>query len=241
MTQTPSCPYSGHTIICGWNDRAPQILQELEASGCKAAVIARSAPALPENSSAFVICGDPSKNDVLRKAGVETADAAIILSENARTLPPDSVDSRSILTALAVESLRPEIYTVLELLNPANEIHAKRAHVDSIVFCEKIIADVIALCASQKGISSFVDDILSRSDNGTALCTQDVEAEWDGRPIGELFSSIHQSGALPLGVLRQTNSRDTEEWAHEINPDENGLIHLPLKVVCISPDEEQNR
>ena len=103
----------GHTILCGWNSHALQIVKELEASGHPVVVICTKRPPELKNSTMPVVEGDCSADDVLKKAGVETATSAIILAEDAGRLPADTVDARSILTALAVESLRPEIYSLL--------------------------------------------------------------------------------------------------------------------------------
>ena len=238
MTNSLVDTFSGHTIICGWNEHALQVLKELEAAGQKVVIIAREQPEGLDGTSALFIKGDAANDDVLKQAGIMTASSAIILSEGARTLPADSVDARAILTALAIETLKPEIYSVLEILNPANEIHARRVNADNVIFCDSLIANVIALCTSQRGISSFVDDILSHSDRKSSLCTVDVAPQWEGKTLGELFASLRAENDLPLGVMRRGPSTKTEEWIHEINPSEDSVVSLPLKVVYISCEKK---
>lgn len=223
----------GCTLLCGWNSHAMQIVRELETSGRSVVVVCSKRPEELNKSTPPVVVGDCSADEVLKKAGVETAAAAIVLAEGVGRLPVDTIDARSILTALAIESLNHGIYSVLEILNPANARHAKNANVDNVVFCEETIARFIALCASQRGISGFVSDILSHSDHRSSLNTMDLDGEWDGRTTGEVFEKVRSLGDLPLAIMRQRGDEGREEWTHEINPPADTRIALPMKVIYI--------
>lgn len=231
----------GHTLICGWNDHALKVLRELEASRQHAVVVARKRPEELKNNAIPVIEGDISDDETLKKAGVETAVAAVILAEDAGSLPADTVDARSILTALAVESLHPEIYSVLEIINPENERHAQNANVDNVIYCNRLIANYIALCASQRGISDFANDLFSHSDNRSKLNTMDLDPKWQGKTIGEVFAAIRAQGDLPLGVMRQNAIKTRQVWRHEINPAADTKAELPMKVIYISCEKKQNQ
>ena len=234
MTDSGICTFTGHTILCGWNEHAQQVLTELEAAGRQVAVITGRRPAELDNSRAFFVAGDPSSDEALKRAGVMSAASAIILAENALTLAPDLVDSHSILTALAVESLNRGAYTILEVLNPDNALHARHAHVDDIIFCNKVLAEIAASCSGQKGLAAVWNDILCHSDSGSALRTEEVGASWQGRSIGELFSAKEAEGKLPLGYIRIEDSA----VSHSVNPPRSETIRLPMAVVLISRNQE---
>lgn len=227
------CKFKGHTILCGWNGRAEIVLKELLSAGQKVAVIASQKPAALAKYDAFFIAGEATNETTLRQAGVENAESAIVFAENSEGLSPNDIDSRSVLTALALETLCPEIYSVIELLNPENECHAQRAHVDDIIFCDRILANVVASCASQRGISAFIGDILSHSDDGSALCAQPVEDEWNGRTVGELFAALRSEGMLPVGIMTLGSSSSTEEWIHQINPAPETVLTMPVRAIFI--------
>ncbi len=233
------CKYSGHTILCGWNGRAELVLKELAAAGTQAAVISPTKPAALAHSDVFFVAGEPTSTERLIQAGIERAESAIIFAEKAPGLTNDDVDAHTVLTALAVETLRPEIYTVIELLNPKNERHARRAHVDDIVFCERTLAGIVATCSSQQGISSFVSDVLCYSDGGASLRAADIAAEWDGKTAGALFASMRAEGDLPLGLMMpDSTSAASERWLHSINPPDDTVIKLPMRAVFIAHDEK---
>lgn len=228
------CKYEGHTILCGWNSRAELVLKELIASGTQVAVLTKTKPGELSHYDVFFVAGEPTSVERLEQAGIEKAESAIIFAERGEGLSADEIDAHTVLTTLAIEKRRPEIYTVIELLNPANERHARRTGVDDIVFCERTLADIVAACASQQGISSFISDILSYSDDGSALRAADIDPQWNGKTVGELFNAMIADGELPLGIMTPDENADTERWNHEINPPADRVISLPMRVVFIS-------
>lgn len=232
------CGFEGHVLICGWNGRGPHLVRQLTASGREIAVIASERPNdLPHE--VFFVQGNPSERDFLIRGGVERARAAIILCDP--KFGED--DSRTILTGLAVESIAPSVYTVMELHNPENERYARYAHVDDLLYTDSLIADITAICTHYEGISSFIRDILSTSDNGHSFASFDIPAEFKGRAVGEIFAHFQAQNILPVGVIvPPENSPDAavSEWLSRVNPDVKEIITLPMKVVGIVKNKNNN-
>ncbi|MBQ9566149.1 MAG: potassium channel protein [Synergistaceae bacterium] len=236
MLGMSTCKFEGHIVICGWNGRGPHLIRQLAASGRQIAVVAEERPKdLPHDGDVFFVEGNPSDKGALLKGGVEKARAAIILWDP--RFGDD--DSRTILTGLAVEAIKPEVYTVMELHNPENERYARYAHVDDILFTDSLIADITGICTHYEGISSFIRDILSTSDDGHSFASYDVPAGFAGRTIGELFEYFRaQEQTLPIGVIVPPEGANVEEspasdWISRVNPPQDEKIVLPMKVVCI--------
>lgn len=228
------CKYQGHVLICGWNRRAELIIRQLLASGRQIALVAETRPAnLP--AEVFFVSGRASEKEVLSRGGLDSAAAAIILSDPGA----GDDDSRTILTGLAVESLNPSVYSVMELHNPDNERYARFAHVDDIIYTDQLIADITAICTHYEGISSFIRDILSVTDGGHSVAALDVTEAFEGKTIGELFDRFCGDGLLPLGVIVPPEARpDTPvaQWRSRINPERRETVTLPMKVVYIKKD-----
>ena len=226
------CKFDGHVLICGWNQRGPYLLKEILSSGQEAALIAKDRPDdLPDD--VFFVQGNPSEQESLRKGGIQKAKRAIILGD------PDfgNDDSHSILTALAVENLAPDIYTVMELHNPENEHYAKYAKVDDILYSDSLIAGIASMCTHNEGISAFIRDVLSTADDGHSFATVDVEAKYKGRTIDELFADLKKEGVLPVGIIAPDKpGAPVSEWKSNVNPDGNMTVTLPMKAVCIVKD-----
>ena len=238
MLGMSKCKYEGHILICGWNGRGPYLLRQLGASGRQIAIIAEERPKNLPSDDVFFVEGNPSDKDALLKGGIEKARAAIILWDP--RFGDD--DSRTILTGLAVEAMRPEVYTVMELHNPDNERYARYAHVDDILNTDSLIADITGICTHYEGISSFIRDILSTSDHGHSFASFDVPAEFEGRTIGEMFAHFEkENGGISVGIIVPPEGADTKEmsiadWESHVNPPRDEKVTLPMKVVCIVED-----
>lgn len=234
MLGMSNCKFDGHVLICGWNGRGPHLIRQLAASGREIAVIAEERPKdLDPRGDAFFVQGNPSEREALLKGGVERARAAIILWDPSG----GGDDARTILTGLAVESLNPEVYTVMELHNPENERYARYAHVDDILYADSLLADITAICTHYEGISSFIRDILSTSDDGHSFASFDAPSEFEGRSMGQLFDHFRAQNLLPIGVILPPDGEGDEvpvsDWTSRVNPPLDTPVTLPMKVVCV--------
>lgn len=129
-----------HIIICNWNEHGNAIVEQLLAAETKEyreVVIVADLEECPyDDVRVHFVRGNPTKNEVLVRAGIESADTAIILGGEGDA---QSTDALAILTALAVESLRPEIYTCVIIFNPENKRHLEHAKVDEIICISEMI------------------------------------------------------------------------------------------------------
>lgn len=225
------CKYQGHVVICGWNGRGQPIVRQLLASGRQVALVAPERPS-ELSPDVFFVAGNSSDKESLARGGIDAASAAIILSDPRF----EDDDSRTILTALAVESANPGIYSVMELHDPENERYARLARVDDIIYANGLLADVTAICAQYQGISSFIRDILSTSDDGHSVASLDVPEIFEGKTIGELFEDLSRKGVLPVGVLVPPEGKgdaEVSQWRSQVNPDRESRVTLPMKAVYI--------
>lgn len=236
MIGMSSCKYKGHTIICGWSERGRIMLKELTETGKEVAVIANDRPKSLPTNRVFFVSGTPVDQNILSRAGIKEAKAVVILSERTATISESETDAKTILVALAIQSMNTNVYTVVELINPDNEKYARLANVNDIIYGDQIIAEITATCATNQGISVFVRDILCATDNGHHLCTSDVPDFYNGKSVKELFDNLKTEGYLPIGLLippKETPNVKVSMWDSLINPNEDTIIELPIKTVCI--------
>ena len=243
MLGMSSCRFRGHILICGWNGRGSHLIRQLAASGRQMAVIAEERPkdllslaGRELDPEVFFVQGSPSERDALIKGGIENAKAAIILGDP----KTGGNDSQTILTGLAIESMAPEVYTVMELHDPAKGNYARYAQVNDILYSDSLIADITAMCTNYEGISPFIRDVLSTSDDGHSFAALDAPAEFAGRTIQELFEHFRAQNGLPIGVLVPSGGKsgaapesDASGWVSRVDPSRGETVALPMKVVCI--------
>ena len=222
------CELTGHIVICGWNTRGRYLVSELLASGRQIAVVSsEDLRGLPQGVS--FTRGNPSDQEALLKTGIKSAKAAIIL------WPGD--DSQAILTGLTVGSVAPDVYTVMELHDPENERYARYARVNEVLCADKFIADITGICTHYEGLSAFIEDIFSASDDGHSFASFDVPVEFEGRPLRELFADLQGRLGRPVGVLVPGDaSGQGPQWVSHVDPELDAIVTLPMKAVCIVKD-----
>ena len=88
----------------------------------------------PAGADVHFVRGDTTSAADLERAGIPDAAAAI-------TCPSDGTneaDMRSILTVLAIETMAPQVRTVVEVNNPKHVEHLRRAHADEILVTSRL-------------------------------------------------------------------------------------------------------
>ena len=80
--------------------------------------------------------------------------------------------------------------------------------------------------------------MLSTADDGHSFATVDVESQYKGRTIDELFADLKSQGILPVGIIAPDKPGAlVSEWKSQVNPDGNMRVTLPMKAVCIVKDD----
>ena len=146
-----------------------------------------------------VIRGDPTENEVLVRANAVKARAAIVLANRERG-DPNAADAQSLLIALAIETLQPDIYSCVEVLNPANAVHLKRANVDEVISVSEISNHLIIQASLYPGVSRLITDMLTFAE-GEDLYRVPIPPAFVGRTFADLASTLaHDHDMVLIGV-----------------------------------------
>ena len=70
-------------------------------------------------------------------------------------------DVRTILTALTLEKINPEIYTIAELLNRQSVDHMKMAGVEDVIIGDEISSNIIASSIRSRGLIKMVHELFT--------------------------------------------------------------------------------
>ncbi|HQF02378.1 MAG TPA: NAD-binding protein [Phycicoccus sp.] len=150
--------YTDHIVVCGWNTTARELIDELRGDEFTSKVVViHDAERNPAGSGTYFVRGDPTSAEDLIRAGIEDAKAAIVCPADAS----NEADMRSILTVLAIETIAPEVRTVVEVNNPKHVEHFERAHADEILVTPRLASRLLARSALYPGLASLVTDIVS--------------------------------------------------------------------------------
>ncbi|RMD54041.1 MAG: potassium channel protein [Nitrospirae bacterium] len=180
-----------HTIICGWNYKASEIIKEIRANSTTKdtpiILIADSIDAKPVDDEYLEFIKGSVDEDTLNRANLKKAKNIIILADE--RLEPHLRDAQTILTALTVETLNPDVYTCVDIVNPANVSHCRRAKADEIIVSGEFSTKLLVRSAIYHGISKFIDELLS-SRYGTELLKITTPNHMVGKSFMELFTEM---------------------------------------------------
>jgi voltage-gated potassium channel len=191
--------FSGHVVVCGWNATARDLIDELKSDDYGASIVLiDSAERNPAGDNVYFIKGDGANDEDLKRAGISTAKAAIICPKDGS----DDADMHSILTVLAIESLAPDVRTVVEVNNPKHVPHFKRADVDEVLVTSKLASRLLARTAMYPGLGDIVTDMVSGG-VGSELYRVRMPDRMVGRLVREVAPSLLQfNGATLLAIAR---------------------------------------
>ena len=107
----------------------------------------------------------------------------------------------SILAVLAIESIAPEVRTVVEVNNPDHVPHFRRANVNEIMVTSKLSAHLLARSALS-GLSELVTDIVSGGE-GSELYRVHIPDGWAGMDVDDASAKLRaEHRATLLAVNR---------------------------------------
>ncbi len=211
-----------HIVICGWSGKGNEIISELrkrgDAEGKRPIVILAHLDGNPSKDPLTqFIDGDPTRADDLRRASIEQARTAIILADNSyRDIDAEDMDSRTLLTALAIEAMAPKVYTCVEVIRSENLEHFNNTHADEIVISARLTGALLAHSAATPGLSQVVGELLTFP-SGNEFYWIPVPANLVGRRFGDVLVDLKcRLNCLPVALHSgsdgvQTNPATTTE------------------------------
>jgi voltage-gated potassium channel len=213
--------YKDHILVCGWNATARDLIEELNKDEYETKVVLlHDTERSPAPDWVYFVRGSTSHEADLRRAGVEYASAAIICPVDGS----DQADMASILAVLAIESINPEVRTVVEVNNPDHVPHFQRANVNEIMVTSRLAAHLLARSALYPGLSQLVTDIVSGGE-GSELYRVGLPDGYAGMSIDELATSLRADHlATVLAVVRDGTTHTNPDLGFRVQPGDDLVI-----------------
>ncbi len=164
----------GHLVVCGWNQGAKPLLAELAVDPLFAGqpfVLLNERDGIPDLADVGVraelvlhLKGDFTQLAVLRRAGIERAARAVVLADDSERHQRGDRDARSVLAALTIERMQPDIYCVVELMDGANTDHLKVAGVEAVIMRNDLSGRALASACRHPRLASVMMDLFTARD-----------------------------------------------------------------------------
>ncbi|MRG87751.1 potassium channel family protein [Salinibacillus xinjiangensis] len=206
---------TGHYIIIGWSEKANYALQEMLKTKKDIQVVIiderEKAPLLSENI--FFVKGYGTSMDTLEKANVKEAESVLIFADDS-IQENQLVDGKTLLIASTVESIAPEVHTVVEVMEESHIHNFKHIEVDDFIYSRETISSLAVRTIFAKGISEVYGQLL-RHQHGDDLYHIPTREEW--HTYGDAFQDLLKEGATliadgkNLGINRMLDEKIRED------------------------------
>jgi voltage-gated potassium channel len=186
--------YRDHIVVCGWNATARELISELGGDEyATKIVLVHEGDKNPAGNGVYFVSGDITSAEDLKRAGIEDAMAAVVCPADAS----NEADMRSILSVMAIESIAPQVRTVVEANNPNHVEHFRRAHADEIVVSSRLVSRLMARSSLYPGLAEIVTDIVSGGE-GSELYRVTLPEEYVGLSVDELSERMRADHSATL-------------------------------------------
>lgn len=213
--------YRDHIVVCGWNQTARDLIDELRRDEYRARVVVlAAADKNPAGEGVYFVSGDSTDTDALERAGIREAKAALIFPAVAN----NEADMHSILTIMAIESVAPHVRTVAEVNNPAHVEHFRRARVDEVLVTSRLASRLLARSALYPGLTELVTDIVSGGD-GSELYRVTLPDDDLGLSIDDVSRHLradHRATLLAVTRAGRTYTNPPRDFV--IEPGDDALV-----------------
>ncbi len=228
----------GHVVVCGWNQSAATVLHELFApdTPMQRAVVVVTETELPRGAlpdkdvrvaDLYTTVGDYTRSEVLEGLNLQEAESVILLADNLVPRSAQDGDARTVLAALTIERMVPDIYTVAELHSRQNEELLRLAGVEDVVVADFYAGMILGSVQRNRGLMSVLHEILTGS-RGNSFQTYTVPTSWDGRAVDELHRVLFVSQRALLVSLEK------RDGIAQVNPDPLQVVSAGDRVVVLA-------
>ncbi|MDH5671030.1 MAG: ion transporter [Myxococcales bacterium] len=192
----------GHLLILGWNDKAERALAEFRADArylnAPAAIVADLEQNPTEIPGVRFVRGDPGQREVLERASVREAAAAIVFASD--PAEPRS-DHETALTILAIKRFVSDLPITAELVDADNREHLIAAGCETVVEGNELTSALLIRSVQDRGIGQVISELLS-SRRGAEIRRCEVEPSFIGKRYRDFALDRAAAGSPVLGLVR---------------------------------------
>ena len=192
-----------HFIICGYGRVGRRVAEEFRAADVPYVVLDfhEDAVAAAQEDGALLVEGDATRDENLRRAGLERARGLVAASDS---------DADNLYVVLSARSARPELTIVARASGADAERKLALAGADRVVLPYSTAGQVMANLVLKPQVTAFLDAVTTATGPDLQLAEIEVRrtCEVAGRTIRELRIR-HETGAIVIALRKADGSFDT--------------------------------
>ena len=218
-----------HYIICGWNFKGIEVIAELRADPkCDNdhIVIIAEIDEKPIDDPHIDFIAGVINIENLEKANLPEAKGVIVLSDDNFDLT--SRDAKTILSTMTINSVNPDVYICVELLDQENIEHCKIAGADEIIVIGELSTSLLVNASLDHGISKVISELVSRR-FGNELYKIKVPNNIVGKTFFEVVCEFKKKHNIICLGIDDPNSNNPVT-----NPDNSYIVEKDSSLIVIS-------
>jgi len=236
---------NNHFVVLGWNNRAPMIIEEIQATPRhrRTPIVVLADCPRPDNeqwrsvdrSLVYFVRGDPVNPSYLDLVQVGHAFSVVILSDISEGRSAVDRDARTVLCALMVEKLYRGSFTCAELINEQYAEHLSLAAVEEVVIADESAAAVLAMAALHLDMTKILSELLSFK-AGNQFYKVTVPKAWSGASIRQCLHQLESEHQVLLVGLAPPEGFDGRGRSPDYGP--NGILLNPPSDLRVRATEQ---
>jgi voltage-gated potassium channel len=216
-----------HVIICGHGRNGNRAAIELQAHK-KAFVVIENAPDITDKLRAqqgiLFVDGDAKEDEVLRKAGIDRAQALIT------TMPDDSDNLYVVVTA---RGLNKKLFIVSRAASDSADSKLRMAGANNVIMPDKIGGAHMASLVIKPDVVEFLDSIITQNADASNIEELDCKTlpGWNSAStVGQLNAQLTK-GALIIGFKKPNGG-------YIINPAAEVVLEMGSKLFVLGTQKQ---
>ena len=246
----PETKLNRHVVVCNWNSSGPLLVRQV-----KAAVFTekRSIVVVTEHMESLSICdlasdpseyagitgisGSPTLEANLRRADIDTAGSVLILadqesdSRRGETAGINASDAQSIVIALTLHHINPDVWICSELAEERNREHLLRAHVSEIVSTGHMGAKLIAQALLTPGLTMLFGEMLANTPQTSEPYHVPVPPALEGSSMRDVQRWAIGQRIVPVAYA--------DRFGLIVNPSDDVVVGPGGRMVVLALDQSQ--
>jgi voltage-gated potassium channel len=192
-----------HFIICGYGRVGRRVADEFRASGVPYLVVDfhEDAIAAAQEDGALMVEGDATKDENLRRAGLDRARGLVAASDS---------DADNLYVVLSARTARPDLTIVARASGEDAERKLSLAGADRVVLPYTAAGRVMANLVLKPQVTAFLDVVTTAT--GPDLQLAEIEVRETSSAAGRTIRDLrirHETGALVVSLRKADGSFDT--------------------------------
>ncbi|GAE94017.1 potassium channel protein [Gracilibacillus boraciitolerans JCM 21714] len=193
---------SNHTILIGWNERTKQLIQMFKEHHLQTdtVLIDHTLNKVSyQNHRIHFIHGQPTSDEILKKANIEQATFIIITADP--SLTEEEADRQTILNIIAARGNNSNVHIISEILTEVQRKNAIRAGSNVILRSNNFMSSLLYQSLFQKDIQ--IIDIIAKTLEEQQFCTKLIDDHLLEHEFYYCAQHYLHDGKWLIGLIRE--------------------------------------